>query len=322
MQVPILFIGVDVGAAQLLVAPGPDAPTRTVPNTAPAISAWLQELPPGACVAMESTGRYHGLLAQLAYARGLQVYVLNARDVFFYARSLGVRGKTDRVDAQLIARYLVQHRDRLHHWEPGNEVQQQLHLLCLRRASLAHQCASLRQTVTDLKLPGNELEALGRAFKALLQAIDRQMQHLVVQDPELAERCARLRTIIGIGPQGSVVLGTLLSRMRFANADALVAFCGLDPRPNDSGARHGRRRLTKRGPPLLRRLAYLAGMTASHSKALKPLYEAIRARGFATTEACLILGRKLLRVAFALWNSGEPFDPRRLSLPNATCPKT
>lgn len=322
MQVPALLIGVDVGAAQLLVAPGLDAPTRTIPNTAPAIGAWLQELPPGACVAMESTGRYHGLLAQLAHARGLHVYVLNARDVFFYARSLGVRGKTDRVDARLIARYLAQHRDRLHRWAPGNEVQQRLHQLCLRRASLAHQRASLRQTVTDLKLAGDELEVLERAFKAVLQAIDRQMEQWVAQDPDLAERCARLRTITGIGPQGSIVLAALLSRVRFANADALVAFCGLDPRPNDSGAKRGRRRLTKRGPPLLRRLVYLAGMTASRSKALKPVYEAIRARGFATTEACLILGRKLLRVAFALWKSRELFDPSRLSLPNTTCPKT
>jgi hypothetical protein len=34
--------------------------------------------------------------------------------------------------------------------------------------------------------------------------------------------------------------------------------------------------------------------------------------GFATTEALVILGRKLLRVAFAVWKGTEVFDPTRL----------
>ena len=41
----------------------------------------------------------------------------------------------------------------------------------------------------------------------------------------------RLRTSTGIGPQTSALLGALLSRFEFANADALVAYSGLDPRP-------------------------------------------------------------------------------------------
>lgn len=317
MQSPVLFIGVDVGATELCIASS-DASPRTLANTAEAISLWLEEIPPGAFIAMESTGRYHGLLAQLAHARGLAVYVLNARDVFFYARSLGIRGKTDRVDAQLIARYLAQHHDRLHPWAPGTVVQQQIHELSLRRAFLAHQQASIRQSITGISLPNKEFKALADAYKALLHAIDVQVQALIQSDPDLAERCTRLRTIIGIGPQTSAVLGALLSRLHFTSADSLVAFCGLDPRPNDSGAKHGRRRLTKKGPPLLRRLVYLAGMSASHSKALMPLYEALRARGFATTEACLILGRKLLRIAFSLWNSGKCFDVSRLMTEKTT----
>ncbi|MBH1979278.1 MAG: IS110 family transposase, partial [Comamonadaceae bacterium] len=121
-----------------------------------------------------------------------------------------------------------------------------------------------------------------------------------------------MRTITGIGPQTTAVLAALLSRFEFANSDALVAYSGLDPRPNDSGTKRGRRRLSKKGPALLRRQMYLTGMSASHSKALKPLYQSIRAKGFATTEAFVILGRKLLRVAFAVWKGSEIFDPTRL----------
>jgi hypothetical protein len=46
---------------------------------------------------------------------------------------------------------------------------------------------------------------------------------------------------------------------------------------------------------VLRRQVYLAGFAASRSNALKPLYLALRAKGFASTQAFIILGRKLLR---------------------------
>jgi hypothetical protein len=47
------------------------------------------------------------------------------------------------------------------------------------------------------------------------------------------------------------------------NADAFVAFTGLDPRPDDSGQHHGKRRLSKRGPTELCRLLYLAALSGS-----------------------------------------------------------
>ncbi len=71
----------------------------------------------------------------------------------------------------------------------------------------------------------------------------------------------------------------------------------------------------------MRRQIHMVGFSASHSKALKPLYEVLRARGLASTEAFIILGRKLLRAAFAIWKSNEAFDPARL-MPRQACAKT
>ncbi|MDP3754425.1 MAG: hypothetical protein Q8Q99_03215, partial [Polaromonas sp.] len=77
-----------------------------------------------------------------------------------------------------------------------------------------------------------------------------------------------------------------------------------------------------KGPPLLRRQMILAGYAASHIKALKPLYQSIRAMGFSTTQALVIHGRKLLRVAFAVWKGNQVFDPTRLVPPQAGLTKT
>ena len=312
MQEPTLCIGVDVSKAELVVALGPQQRPYSVANDAASIKRWLQEIPAHALIAMESTGRYHGLLAHLASQAGLTVYVLNARDVFFYARALGMRAKTDGVDAGVIARYLAEHHSQLHPWRPASALQQQLQDLLTRRAQVAVHRSALRQIFRGVDVEGIQTEPLHDAFEALLESIDAQVQALIASDAQMAQGCERLQTITGIGPQTSALLATLLSRVAFANADALVAYSGLDPRPNDSGARRGRRRLSKKGPPLLRRQMYLAGFAASHSKALKPLYQSIRDKGFTTTQALVILGRKLLRVAFAVWKGKEVFDPARL----------
>lgn len=322
MQEPTLCIGVDVSKAELVIAMGPDRKPCSIANDEAGIKRWLGEIAPQALIAMESTGRYHGLLAHLASQAGLKVYVLNARDVFFYARALGTRAKTDGVDATVIARYLAEHHAQLHPWCPASAVQQHLQELLTRRAQVVMHRSALRQVFTGVEAQRLKLAALQEAFDALLQSMDEQVQALIASDEQMAQGCERLRTITGIGPQTSALLATLLSRIDFANADALVAYSGLDPRPNDSGTKRGRRRLSKKGPPLLRRQMFLAGFAASHSKALKPLYLSIRARGFASTEAFVILGRKLLRVAFAVWKANEVFDPTRLVPQQAGLTKT
>jgi transposase len=312
MQEPSLFIGVDVSKAELVISMDLEHRPRSVANDAASIAQWLREVPPGALIAMESTGRYHGLLARLAKEAGFGVYVLNAYDVHHYAKALGTRAKTDRVDSRVIARFLAEQHTRLHPWRPGSSVQQRLQELLTRRAQIVtHQCA-LRQILTSVPELAVEAEKLQHAYDGLLEVLDANVQTLIASNVQLAQGCERLRTITGIGPQTSALLGTLLSRFEFANADALVAYSGLDPRPNDSGAKRGRRSLSKKGPPLLRRQMYLAGFAASHSKALKSLYQSIRAKGFTTTESFVILGRKLLRVAFAVWKGTESFDPTRM----------
>lgn len=321
MQEPTLCIGVDVSKAELVIAMGRDRMPYSIANDEVAIKSWLGGIAPHALIAMESTGRYHGLLAHLASQAGFKVYVLNARDVFFYARALGSRAKTDGVDAAVIARYLAEHHAHLHPWCAASPVQQQLQDLLMRRAQVVMHRSALRQVFTGVNAQGLKLTALQEAFDELLKSMDEQVQALIASDAQMAQGCERLRTITGIGPQTSALLATLLSRIDFANADALVAYSGLDPRPNDSGTKRGRRRLSKKGPPLLRRQMFLAGFAASHSKALKPLYLSIRAKGFSSTQALVILGRKLLRVAFAVWKGNEVFDPTRL-VPQAELTKT
>lgn len=315
MQVPGSIFGVDVAKAELLVAQmqGADlqVPVQSVGNDADGISRWLSGLPKGSIVAMESSGSYHELLAQMAHAAGMRVYVLNAHAVYMYARAISARAKTDKLDAAVIARYVREHHKHLFAWKPCSGIAERLQRMLDRRVCLTHQLVRLRLSLKDVPELQEVLQPLQQAYEQALDQLDGKLQEMLRTEPQLEQASKRLETIVGFGAQASIRLASLFTRIDFANADAVVAYSGLDPRPNDSGTKRGRRRLSKRGPATLRRQLYLAALSACNSKAYAAVYKQLRLR-FTSTEALVILARKLLRVAWSLWKTGGVFDPMRI----------
>jgi transposase len=308
--------GVDVSKAKLVLAQyDPCAPVAEVDNQVEAITAWLGGLPKGAVVAMEATGTYHQLLAQLAHAMGFKVYVLNPQVLKHYAQAIGQRGKTDPCDARMIARYAVHEQARLRPWQPPAKAAQRLTQLLERR----HTVVVARQMVTQslagmpmLKAPG---KSLLDSFERTQNRLDTLIRHEIARLPGASILYKRLLSVVGIGPVVAAQLVAAFCALNFARADALIAYTGLDPRPADSGARQGKRRLSKHGPPLLRCQLYNAARAACNSKLFKPLYKQLLERGLQTTEALVILARKITRIAFALYKSGEAFDAQKHIMP-------
>jgi transposase len=312
MQDVYLF-GVDVAKDELVIASDALASaTMTVNNSSLLIRQWLKTLPAGSAIAMESTGSYHQLLAKLALHAGMRVFVLNAKRVWYYAKGEGRRGKSDRVDAVVVLNYLRDNIDKLHAWCPGGPLQTEAETLLRRRQTVERHLTAIRMSMKDTPGLSSELKELEDKIDGLLQAINLRVHLLLSLEPETERKQALLETITGVGHQCSAALTCVLSRIPFKNSDAVVAYAGLDPRANDSGKKKGRRRLSKEGPAYLRKLLWLCGFSACHSKVFKPRYEALLAKGFKTTEAILILSRKILRIAWAVWRSGKPFDPALL----------
>jgi len=99
-------------------------------------------------------------------------------------------------------------------------------------------------------------------------------------------------------------------RGKFRSSDAFIAFLGLDVRVRDSGTCRGRRRLTKKGDPELRRLLFLAAMQAKRQPAWASYYQRFIKRGLAPIQALNVLARKLARVAFSLMQNRTDYVPR------------
>lgn len=67
--------------------------------------------------------------------------------------------------------------------------------------------------------------------------------------------------------------------MYFRNDDAFIAFMGMDVRVRDTGLYRGRRKLSKKGDPQLRRLLFNAAMQRRRNAHWEPYYLALRERG-------------------------------------------
>ncbi|MFC6668457.1 transposase [Deinococcus radiopugnans] len=116
MFVPGLDVGKSERYACLLQVHGPGSLTRiggvkTVANTAKGheqLVVWLAKsvaVREDLSVVMESTSVYWERGAMTLHDAGYAVSVVNAAQIKFFAKSTLRRGKTDKLDAEMIARY-------------------------------------------------------------------------------------------------------------------------------------------------------------------------------------------------------------------------
>lgn len=311
MSQPSVY-GIDVDSATLMMARYREPGTERIANTAAAIRSWLARIAAGSRIGVESTSGYHQELVRQAQAAGHTVHVLNPRDLRHYAIGVGRRGKTDRLDAQVIARYVAKEAEHLHPYRPRTEQQHAMHLLQRQRAAVMRSITQLRQALTAHGPMPGQFTALMKAAKDAVRTLDRQIQALAKQDQN-EPLYRRLSTVHGIGPVVAATLVYHLQRWPLENANAWIACTGLDPRPNDSGAKRGVRVLSKRGDAGLRQMLYLAAMTFARSVPGKALAERYRRRGLSSTATYNILARKLATIAWHLAKAQCDFDPQRFA---------
>ena len=316
MQTPteVLNIGADVAKDEIVVACSQASfLARTLANQRTELRAFLKGLPAGSRIGMESTGTHHELFANAAHQLGFIVFVLNPKDARHYAKAVGQRGKTDRVDAELIARMIAHEHAKLHAWIPPTPEQYEMARLLKRRAKLSSMRQALGMSLKGLDGFAADLKALRARFDQVIARIDERVKALVDANPDRQQQVTHMRAIDGVGAVVSAALVNTLERAPLKSADAFVAFTGLDPRPDDSGQHRGKRRLSKRGPSEMRRLLYMAAMSAKKTKTWKPIFDHYRAKGLSSTAALVILARRIARTAWSMYTYKTEFDPARLT---------
>jgi transposase len=299
-------IGCDVSKSMIDVAITGQDRRLQIANEAHALQAFASTLPARSRIGMESTGTFHEELADALVAAGHQVFVINPRWIRAYARGLGMRGKSDRSDALVIARYVAAEHEHLHPYEPPTPAQRELRGLLKRRIALAKLAAATRQSL------GEDAAAVLQEFKRLLKQLERRISDVINANPDWKSLATRLRQLPGVGVLTAAQLVATLTRTPFNSVDAFIAHTGTDPRANDSGHKRGRRRLTHHGSAALRSLLFMAAMAASRNPQWRSYFDAERAKGLPATAAYVIVARRIGRIAFSLFKTGQDYDSKRL----------
>ena len=136
MEIAPIFIGIDVSKARLDVAMRPSAEKLSVSNDEAGIQALvkrLSELKP-VLIVLEATGGLERSVSGTLGSAQLPVVVVNPRQVRDFAKATGQLAKTDRIDAEVMARFAEVIRPPLR--PLPDEVSLELRALIARRRQL------------------------------------------------------------------------------------------------------------------------------------------------------------------------------------------
>lgn len=310
------MLGVDVGKSALH---GTWRDPRTdqirwhgaVPNTTAGIAQLLRQVPASPLV-VEPTGRYAEPLVRAAQAAGRTVLLAPTRQARAFLWAEQPRAKTDRVDSAGLALYGL--HGRLRPYPLPSETVDQVRQLLAARRGLSQSLSRLRQQRAALPRAAEALEPAIGALEQQLRVLDRQLRQLRAAAPELAPVQA-LQAVPGIGPVTALALTACLAEKHFGSADQFVAYVGLDLRVHRSGQHQGQPRLSKHGDAELRRLLYLAAMSAARSRrdpTFATRYARERAKGLAPTAALIAVARKLAKLAWSIVSHQTTYNPNRV----------
>ena len=272
-------IGVDVSKHRLEAYDLATGRRLEVANEAAGIARLAAWAGPGALVVMEASGGYERLAQRGLLEHGLAVAIVNPKRVRDFARASGRLAKTDRVDAEMIARYGAFARPPTTPL-PDAAGRELAELLAFRERLLGEITARTQQ-LSHLETP--LLRRRAQADLARLRRdkaeIETLLRRVIDRAPGLARGFALLTSMPGVG---LILAATLLARLPELGAldrRQIASLVGVAPIARDSGLQRGRRSVAA-GRSAVRRVLYMAALSASRgSSRFADFHRRLVARG-------------------------------------------
>lgn len=266
---------------------------------------------------MEATGVYYEEAAYFLQAKGYHLTVLLPNKAKAFAKSLGYKSKTDRIDAKILAQMSLE-RD-LAAWQPADEQWLKIKRLCRERIELLGEKTAVGNRLHAKKHSHQpDAQSLKRA-KSLLRFLQKQIKEAeadiekaVRANAEIQQKTDKVCSIKGVGIiTAATVIAETNGFALFKNKAQVVSYAGYDVVQNQSGSSvHGKTRISKKGNHHLRRSLHFPALVAiKHVAEFKNLYD----RVFQTTKikmkGAVAVQRKLLVLIYTLYRKNQPFDP-------------
>ena len=304
------FVGIDVSKRRLDVCVRPAGECWAVAHddgALPALLRRLVELRP-ALVCLEATGGLQARLAAELAAAGLPVVVVNPRQVRDFARATGRLAKTDRLDAEAIARFAEAVRPSVRPLEDAAGLALKA-LVARRRELVALRVAERnRLAATSVERVRQSLLAVIETLERQIAALDGDIDRQVKDSPAWRAREDLLRSVPGIGPTTARTLIAELPELGGLTRRRIAALVGVAPVSRDSGQMRGRRTVWG-GRAAPRACLYMATLAAARgaNPAIAGFYRRLRRAGKPGKVALTACMRKLLDILNAMLREQAPW---------------
>jgi transposase len=312
----ISHVGIDVSKERLDVCLMPGSETLVVSNDQPGIESLLGRLrqSPPKLVVLEASGRYERPVAAALAASGIVLAVVNPRQARDFAKATGRLAKTDRIDAEILARFAVAVGPR-----PSvlpDEEAQALQAILTRRRQLVEM---LTAENNRLGMASNSSATVAKRIRAHIKWLQKELERT---DGELdatveastlwKENEALLRSVPGVGPVLARTLLAELPELGTISPKRLSALVGVAPFNRDSGTFQGKRQVWGGRSPV-RAVLYMAALVATrHNPVIREFYERLLASGKPKKVALVACMRKLLSILNAVLRDRAPWHPTHL----------
>ena len=239
--------------------------------------------------------------------------IVNPERTAAFVKSMGLRNKTDRLDARALAFYGAERQPVP--YEPLTPEHRQLRELSrYRDALVAEKVAegNREEQQPQAKLIRTLQARREQQRKRDIKKVEAEMTWVIQNTPLLKQDYELLITIPGVAfITAAVILAEMGDLRRFARARQATAFAGVTPRQKTSGTSvNGQPHLCKKGNPRVRQALYLAAMAAVRSKTqLRQTYEGLLQQGKAPMVALGAIMRKLITIMRAMLLSNTKFNP-------------
>ncbi len=303
------FVGIDVAKERLDVFLRPSGEAFVVPRDDKGLAELVERLDRYdiALVVLEATGGLQLRAAAVLAEAGLPVAVVNPRQVRDFARAIGRLAKTDRLDAEAIARFAEALRP-----VPrplADAEQQRLAALVARRRQLIEMRVAeknRRQRLGQPQLRRRLDEHLAWLAKAIAE-IDQDLDGAVRDSSLWRVEEDLLQSVPGVGPVLSRTLLAELPELGRLNRRQIAALVGVAPFNRDSGTLRGRRNVWG-GRAQVRASLYMATLAATRANPpIAATYQRLLDAGKPAKVALTACMRKLLTILNAIRRDQQPW---------------
>ena len=269
---------------------------------------------------MEPTGVYYEPVAYHLHKVGMTVYVVLPNKARHFAEYLGIKTKTDEMDARCLA-LLGCANQRLQPWTPPIPIYRELRQLCRFAADMNKLRTMLNNHLEALQHSECPEPSVVKHYKSMIDVVDRKLEKneatilsKVDSDKNLAEKVKRIATIKGVGIQTIVtVIAETNGFALIRNRKQLTSYAGLDVIASQSGDKDPKHKLSKKGNSRIRAALYMPAITAIR---WNPQIHEAYGRIVDKNPGVKMIGvaaamRRLLLLIYSLWNNNETYDPNR-----------